>query len=171
MGMKTQYVPTNVNQKCHRPRLSFIMRPNILGNQSYVAAKIPKIEATPMIKWKCPVTKAVSCNGISSVGCARNGPLIPPDTNKETNPMANSIGDTNRIRPPHNVPNQLNVLIAEGTPIAIVIIEKAKAEYGLMPLMNMWWPQTMNPSRPIDSIAYTIALYPKIGFRENTETS
>src|SRR6267154_1206951 len=79
-----------------------------------------------MIKWKCPVTKAVSCNGISSVGCARNGPLIPPDTNKETNPMANNIGDTNRIRPPHNVPNQLKVLIAEGTPIAIVMTEEAE---------------------------------------------
>src|SRR2546423_15200413 len=29
----------------------------------------------------------------------------------------------------------------------------------------------MKPSSPIDNIAYTIALYPKIGFRENTDTS
>ncbi len=35
------------------------------------------------------------------------------------------------------VPIQLKVLIADGTPIAMVMIEKAKAEYGLMPLMNM----------------------------------
>ena len=71
------------------------------------------------------------------MGCARNGPLMPPETNKETKPMANSIGDGKRMRPPHSVPSQLNVLIAEGTPIAMVMIEKAKAEYGLMPLMNM----------------------------------
>src|ERR1700730_11112009 len=129
------------------------------------------MEATPMIKWKCPVTKAVSCSGMSSVGCARNGPLMPPDTNKETKPMANSMGEAKRIRPPHNVPNQLNVLMAEGTPIAMVITENAKAVYGLMPLMNMWWPHTMKPSRPIDSIAYTIALYPNMGLRENTETN
>ena len=29
----------------------------------------------------------------------------------------------------------------------------------------------MNPSNPMDSMAYTIALYPKIGFRENTDTN
>src|SRR5258708_40364296 len=61
--------------------------------------------------------------------------------------------------------------MAEGTPMAMVMIEKAKAEYGLMPLMNMWWPQTMKPSRPIDRMADTMALYPKMGLRENTETN
>src|SRR6202171_4959353 len=29
----------------------------------------------------------------------------------------------------------------------------------------------MNPSRPMDKIAYTMALYPNIGLRENTDTS
>src|SRR5260221_4097355 len=29
----------------------------------------------------------------------------------------------------------------------------------------------MNPRNPIDSMAYTMALYPKIGFRENTESN
>jgi hypothetical protein len=48
--------------------------------------------------------------------------------------------------------------MADGTPMAMVMIEKAKAEYGLMPLMNMWCPHTMKPSRPMDSMAYTIAL-------------
>ena len=41
------------------------------------------------------------------------------------------------MRPPHKVPSQLNVLIAEGTPMAMVITENAKALYGLNPLMNM----------------------------------
>src|SRR5690349_17772779 len=108
---------------------------------------------------------------MSSTGCARNGPLIPPTTNKETKPMANSIGDEKRILPRQSVPSQLNVLIAEGTPMPMVIIENAKALYGLIPLMNMWWPQTMKPRNPMDMMAYTIALYPKMGLREKTESN
>ena len=38
---------------------------------------------------------------------------------------------------PTSVPSQLNVLIADGTPMVIVRIENANAEYGLIPLMNM----------------------------------
>src|ERR1700732_5355056 len=53
----------------------------------------------------------------------------------------------------------------------MVITENAKAVYGLIPLINMWCPHTMKPSKPIDSMAYTIALYPKMGLRENTETN
>ncbi len=74
---------------------------------------------------------------MSSSGCARNGPLIPPETKSETNPMANNMGDEKRIRPPHKVPSQLKVFMAEGTPIPMVMMEKAKAVYGLIPLMNM----------------------------------
>src|SRR5579872_4023519 len=124
-----------------------------------------------MIRWKCATTKYVSCSGMSIVGCARNGPLNPPETNNETKPIANSIGVWKRTLPFQIVPSQLNVLMAEGTPIAIVSTENANAEYGLMPLMNMWWPHTMNPNSPIASIAYTIALYPKIGLRENVDSN
>jgi len=45
-------------------------------------------------------------------------------TKNETKPMANSIGVWNWIFPPQSVPSQLNVLIAEGTPIEIVSREK-----------------------------------------------
>ena len=41
--------------------------------------------------------------------------------------------------------------------MAMVITEKANAEYGLIPLMNMWCPHTMKPSSPMPRIAYTIA--------------
>ena len=41
------------------------------------------------------------------------------------------------MRPFHIVPSQLKVLIADGTPMHMVRIEKANAEYGLMPLINM----------------------------------
>ncbi len=62
-----------------------------------------------------------------------------------------------RILPPHNVPSQLMVLIADGTPMASVMRLNAKPVYGLMPLMNMWWPHTKKPSKPMAKIAYTMA--------------
>ena len=65
---------------------------------------------------------------MSSTGCARNGPLNPPDTNNETKPMAYSIGVSKRMRPFHIVPSQLKVLMADGTPMHIVRIENANAE-------------------------------------------
>ena len=64
-------------------------------------------------------------------------------------PSANSIAQLNWILPPHKVPSQLNVLIAEGTPMVMVRIENANAEYGLIPLTNMWWPHTQKPRKPI----------------------
>src|SRR5580704_6896560 len=106
---------------------------------------------------------------MSSTGCARNGPLKAPETKIDTNPMAYSIGVWKRMRALYIVPSQLNVLIAEGTPMHMVSSENANAEYGLMPLMNIWWPHTMNPKKPIASMAYTMALYPKIGLRENVD--
>ena len=48
--MNTQYTPTNVSQKCHLPIVSFIIRPNIFGNQKYVPAKTPNNEATAITK-------------------------------------------------------------------------------------------------------------------------
>jgi hypothetical protein len=41
--------------------------------------------------------------------------------------MANSIGDEKRIFPRQRVPSQLNVLIADGTPMPMVMMENAKA--------------------------------------------
>ena len=36
--------------------------------------------------------------------------------------------ETETLAPPHKVPSQLNVLMAEGTPMVMVMIENAKAE-------------------------------------------
>src|SRR4051812_43879857 len=119
----------NVAAKCTFPRVSFNMRPNISGNQYEVAAKIPNTAATPMIRWKWATTKYVSCRYKSSTGCPRNIPLSPPVTKMETNPSANNIAVVNSMWPPHNVPSQLNVLTADGTPIVIVRTEKAMEEY------------------------------------------
>ena len=51
--------------------------------------------------------------------------MTPPVTNKDTNPSENSIGLVKRIRAPQSVASQLKVLMAEGTPTAIVVIENA----------------------------------------------
>ena len=61
-------------------------------------------------------------------GCARKIPERPPVTKNETNPKAKSIGESNWIFPPHNVPSQLKVLIAEGTPIDMVSSENVSPE-------------------------------------------
>ncbi len=37
--------------------------------------------------------------------------------------------------------------------MAMVRIEKANAEYGLMPLTNMWCPHTQNPKTPMADMA------------------
>ena len=63
-----------------------------------------------------------------------------------------------RSAPPHKVAVQLNVFTAEGAPIAIVSSEKAIAEYGLKPLINMWCPQTSRPRNAMEIVAKTIAL-------------
>src|SRR5271155_2888138 len=137
MGMKIRYVPGSVNQKCNLPSVSFSFLPVTFGNHRYVAVNIPKIAATPITRWKWAGTKYVLWRYRSTEGCARNSPESPPETNSVTNPIAYSIADVNRICPPHSVPSQLNVLIAEGTPIAMVISEKANPVYGLIPLRNM----------------------------------
>src|SRR5687768_6161612 len=126
-----------VTQKWNLPIPSCINRPNIFGNQKYRAANMPKMDATPITRWKCAGTKYVSCIGRSSEDCPNTRPVIPPATNSDTNPIANNIGVVKRILAPHKVPSQLNVLTAEGTPIERVRIENVIAEYGLIPLMNM----------------------------------
>ena len=48
------------------------------------------------------------------------------------------------MRPPHSVPSQLNVLMAEGTAMIIVVIMKAMPQgRDSCPLTNMWWPYTI----------------------------
>src|SRR6516164_11301997 len=96
-------------------------------------------------------------------------PLKPPITNIETKASAKHIAVVYLIEPPQTVPIQLNVLIADGTAMTIVENEKVAARTRFIPLTNMWCPQTMKPRTPMATMAKTIALYPKIGFRELTE--
>ena len=94
-----------------------------------------------------------------SVGTdAMNTPLSPPTMNIVTNPMQLSITVLNCRRPPHIVPIQLNVLIAEGREIMIVATMKVMPSAGFMPLVNMWCPQTMKPRPAMAASEYTIGL-------------
>jgi hypothetical protein len=61
--------------------------------------------------------------------------------------------------PRHIVPSQLNVLMADGTAMTMsVVIMKAPPSMGFMPLMNMWWPQTIQPRNAIAMIGHTMAV-------------
>ena len=80
-------------------------------------------------------------------------PLNPPITNMETKANPFSITVVNRIEPPHRVPSQLNVLMADGTAMTIVEIINAVPSAGFIPLWNMWCPQTIQLRKPIPTMA------------------
>src|SRR6516162_1231883 len=97
-------------------------------------------------------------------------PLNPPITNIETKASAKHIAVVYLMEPPQTVPIQWKVLMADGTAMTIVENEKVADSSRFIPLTNIWCPQTMKPSPPMATMAKTIALYPKIGFRELTDT-
>ena len=68
-------------------------------------------------------------------------------------PIAPSIGVSKGRRPPHMVAIQLKILTPVGTAMTIVAAVKYIFSSTLMPVVNMWWAQTMNPITPIETIA------------------
>src|SRR5581483_5174265 len=98
---------------------------------------------------------------------AMNRPDSPPITNMATNARAHSIGVVYSMVEFHVVPSQLNTFTALGRAIMIVASMNPVPSRGSMPLWNMWWPQTMNPSPAMPAIEYTIGLYPNSGLRAN----
>src|SRR5688500_7524011 len=106
----------------------------------------------------CATTKYVSCSGMSTGVLARKMPESPPIANMATNESACIIGTENLMLPRQSVPSQLKVLMADGTAMTMVESMKDAPSIGCMPLMNMWWPQTIQPMKPIEMMAHTIAL-------------
>src|SRR5215471_14768700 len=96
-------------------------------------------------------------------------PLSPPVTNSETNATAYNSAVVKRICPCQSVVSQLNVLIADGMAMIIVEIVKVAPRMGFIPLTNMWCPHTRKLKNPIEAIESTMAMYPKMGLRENVE--
>src|SRR5436853_7702961 len=105
----------------------------------------------------CATMKYVSWIGMSTGVAAMNTPDSPPMTNMATKPIAFSIGTWKRRLPRHIVPSQLNTLIADGTAMSSVETMNVDPRVGFMPLMNMWWPQTIQPRNAIPMIANTSA--------------
>src|SRR5688500_12993281 len=114
----------------------------------------------------CATMKYVSWMCTSTAVDAMKMPDRPPMTNIATNAIAFHIAAVKRMFPPHKVPSQLNVLIADGTAMKIVDTAKVVPSVGFMPDWNMWCAHTMKPRNAIPAIAYTIGRYPKIGLRE-----
>jgi hypothetical protein len=107
--------------------VSFIRRPNILGNHIAVAPKTPNRAAPAMIRWKCATTKKVSWSWMSGALWPSHTPLSPPLMKSETTPMAHSIGVLYWMRERHRVASQLKTFTADGTAMRIVPTAKAMA--------------------------------------------
>src|SRR3954466_9325733 len=71
----------------------------------------------------------------------------------------------NLIFPLHNVVNQLNTLIADGTAINKVNSTKKDPRNGFIPDTNMWCAHTRKDRMAIANNDPTIAIYPNIGLR------
>lgn len=80
-------------------------------------------------------------------------PVRPPKVNRKINPSAHSNGASNVGFDPFIVANHLNTLTPVGTAITIVAEVKYARVSTSIPTTNMWCAHTMNPRKPIDSMA------------------
>src|SRR5260370_824262 len=127
------------------PRDSFRRRPNILGNQKNRAARIANVAATPMTRWKWPVTKSSLTAAAARSWRARKIPESPPERKSEMKPSAKSMAVWSWTRAFQSVPSQLIRRTVAGSPREEAKSEKTSGEKGFMPLENMCWPQTQKP--------------------------
>src|SRR5688500_20142244 len=100
--------------------------------------------------------KYVSWMCTSTAVLAMKMPDSPPMTNMATNAIAFHIAVVKRMLPPHNVPSQLNTLIALGTAMNIVLTAEVVPSVGVMPDVNMWCAHTTNPRKEMPGIAEAI---------------
>ena len=87
---------------------------------------------------------------------ARIRPVKPPMVNTKIKPTANSIGVSKVIEPCHMVAIQLKILTAVGTAISIVAYMKNNWPVTGIPVVNMWWAQTMKDKMAMLEVAYTM---------------
>lgn len=83
----------------------------------------------------------------------RTIPVSPPKVNRNIKPFANNIGVLRTITPPNIVAIQLKIFIPVGTAMIIVAAVKYARVSTSKPTVYIWWAQTMNPRKPIESIA------------------
>src|SRR4051794_11942765 len=111
-------------------------------------------------------TKYVSWTWASKAGTASIGPERPPMRNTTMNAIANSIGVVNRRRPPIIVKIQLKIFTPVGT--AMMRVVPAKNGWLTAPVVNMWCAQVVTEYPAMARLARMNAVYPYMGFRENT---
>ena len=102
----------------------------------------------PIIMWKCPTTKYVSVSCMSAVALPRYSPPSPPLPNNASTPQVNIMGTRMPIDAPHRLASMLTPKMVIGSVMVSVAIERYSPVNGLMPLTNMWWPQTIMLSAP-----------------------
>ena len=54
------------------------------------------------------------------------------------------------------VATQLKTFTPVGTAISMVMYMKKSSATRGIPVVNMWWPQTMNDRNAMDAVAYTM---------------
>src|SRR5204862_7365383 len=101
----------------------------------------------------CATMNWVSWIGMSTGVAAMKMPDRPPIVNIDTNPIALSIGSWKCRLPRHIVPSQLNTFTADGTAMSSVDTMNVDPSVGFMPLMDMWWPHTIQPRNAIPMMA------------------
>jgi hypothetical protein len=95
----------------------------------------------------------ISWKATSNPALARTTPVTPPIVKRKIKPRANRRGVLRSREPPQSVASQLKTLIPVGTAIIIVAAVKYARVSTSSPTVYIWCAQTINPSRPIDSIA------------------
>ena len=75
-------------------------------------------------------------------------PVKPPIPNMGRKARAKSIGVLKRIEAPHNERKRPLKMTTEGIEMIIVVVWKKFDIVEPMPVMNMWWAQTMNDMKP-----------------------
>ncbi len=104
------------------------MRPNILGNQKYSAREHSEDrgDAHDQVEVRHHEVCVVQIQVQRRLRQEQTGEAAAHEQRNETE--SEEHGAVESILPPHNVPSQLNVLMAEGTPMVMVSMEKANAE-------------------------------------------
>lgn len=80
-------------------------------------------------------------------------PVTPPVVNRQMKPSTHNVAGLYLRRAPYRVASQLNTLIPVGMAIIIVAAVKYARVSTSIPIVNMWWAQTIKPSTPIPAMA------------------
>src|SRR5258705_5944202 len=99
------------------------------------------------------MTGEVSGRGMSGGAGPGGRPVRPPMPNIGRNASANIIGVVNRMDAPQRDSSSAVRMTTDGIEMIIVVTWKNALILVPMPVMNMWWAQTMNDMKPKEMIA------------------